>query len=80
MVYLIDVYPQLQMSDKTIDKMSDKEREFFYLILNYLQTHGEIGSKEAQQIIGKSPATVRRYLAKFVASDLLEADGHKKTR
>lgn len=76
----LDNYSTAQMSDKVSGKMSDKEKDLFSQIASFLNTHQQITNHQAQQLLGKSAATVRRYLADWVASGLLEAVGENKRR
>ena len=64
------------MSDKT----SDKEYELFILIADYLSNHDFITNRDVVKLLGKSEATVRRYLGKFVELEMLEAKGEKRSR
>lgn len=64
----LEAFPKV----KTGDKMSDKEQKIFKIFLNYLSNHAEISSKDAQRIINKSSATVRRYFAKFIELGLID--------
>jgi Fic family protein len=44
-------------------------------ILDYIETKGAITPQEAQKVTGKSPATVRRYLALMCERGILESSG-----
>lgn len=76
----LDNYSTAQMSDKVSDKISGKETELFSQISHFLHTHNQITNHQAQQLLGKSAATVRRYLSEWVSSGLLEAVGENKQR
>lgn len=76
----LDKYSTAQMSDKMSGKMSDKEMDLFSQISNFLNAHQQITNRQAQQLLGKSAATVRRYLTDWVSSGLLEAIGENKQR
>lgn len=67
-------------SAKMSDKLSDKENLAYQRIVHYLGSHDTINNREAQALLGKSSATVRRYLHKMVACDLLVASGINKAR
>lgn len=79
------------VSDKTSGKVSDKlqnlsdtlsvtELQVFRQIYVYLLNHQTVTNAQAQQLLGKSTATVRRYLSVFVAKNLLLAMGENKSR
>ena len=60
--------------------MSDNENNAWRIIMNHLAQNEEISNSQAVKLLGKSEATVRRYLAKFVELELLEYIGDRKTR
>lgn len=62
------------------DKLSDKENLAYRHIVHYLSRHDTINNREVQALLGKSSATVRRYLHKMVACDLLVVSGENKAR
>lgn len=68
-----------QMSDK-IASLSQHEQDAFMVVFRYLQAHPHINNAQAQQLLDKSSATVRRYLTAFVSQGLLYAVGEKKAR
>ncbi|PID47761.1 MAG: cell filamentation protein Fic [Proteobacteria bacterium] len=80
----IEGYVLKQMSDKSSDIMSDKlsaKKQLVYQqIASYLQRHTSISSQQAQRLLGKSPATVRRYLKSLVDCGFLIASGENKAR
>lgn len=45
-------------------------------IIEFIEEKGEITSKEAERITGKSAATVRRYLKMLVETGYVEAEGN----
>lgn len=45
-------------------------------IIEFIEEKGEITSKEAERISGKSAATVRRYLKMLVETGYVEAEGN----
>lgn len=69
-----------KMSDKMSDKISDKEQLIFQRIKSYLSENAMITNQKAVQLLELSPATARRYLAKFVKLGLLTAQGENKNR
>lgn len=73
-------YDNPSMSDMSSDKMSDKEKAAYQKIVNHLQHHSTINNQQAQQLLGKSSATVRRYLKTMVDNGLLQATGKNKAR
>lgn len=89
--YAIAETDSLIMSDKTSGKVSDNwqslsdkltatELSVFGQIEAYLRYQPTITNAQAQMLLGKSPATVRRYLSVFVAEGLLVAVGENKSR
>ncbi|PID44297.1 MAG: cell filamentation protein Fic [Proteobacteria bacterium] len=80
----IENYPLKQTSDKTSDIASDKlstnEQIAYQYIADYLQQHPHITNQQAQKLLDKSPATVRRYLKSLVDCGLLTATGKNKAR
>lgn len=68
-----------QMSDK-IASLSQHEQDAFMVVFRYLQAHPHINNAQAQQLLDKSSATVRRYLTAFVSQGLLHAVGERKAR
>lgn len=73
-------HPLKKMSDIVSDKLSKAENKAYQKICDYLARHSEITNKDIQQLLGKSPQTVRRYLSKFVNLNLLQAQGENKAR
>jgi len=69
-----------KMSDISSDKMSDKDREVFNLILSFLSQHEFLTNKDAVKLLGKSEATVRRYLNRLTELELLMASGKNRSR
>ncbi|PID76336.1 MAG: hypothetical protein CSB24_07110 [Deltaproteobacteria bacterium] len=67
-------------SDMVSDILSDKERLAYQRIADYLRRHPHITNRQAQNILKKSPATVRRYLKRLVDCGLLTALGKNKAR
>ncbi len=59
-------------------KLSGKKQLAYQKISHYLQQH--ITNRQAQKILEKSPATVRRHLKRLVDCGLLIAIGENKAR
>ncbi|MEG9474965.1 Fic family protein [Mannheimia indoligenes] len=76
----LNAYSINKMSDKMSDKISDKEQLIFQRIKSYLSENAMITNQKAVQLLELSPATARRYLAKFVKLGLLTAQGENKNR
>ena len=68
------------MTDKVIDKMTDKNKERVKLLIKYLNQNDSISNKKAQSLLGISEATARRLLNSLVKENLLEAVGEYKAR
>ncbi len=87
-IQTLNGYSLDKVSDKTIDKMSDKiklklnktEQNVYNVFKDYLAINDYIDNQQAQELLERSPATVRRYLAKFVKLGLLQAEGERKAR
>lgn len=68
------------ISDMAGVKISEKARQAYLLIRRYLEENTEISNSRAQQLTGKSAATVRKYLVELTEAGLLEAVGTGKGR
>ncbi len=68
------------MSDITSDTLSDTEQRAYQQIRDYLRQHPTITNQQAQNLLEKSSATVRRYLKRLVECGLLTATGNNKAR
>ena len=77
---LIELVEKQKMTDKVIDKMTDKNNERVKLLMKYLDQNDSIGNKEAQSLLGISEATARRFLNSLVKENLLVAVGEYKAR
>jgi fido (protein-threonine AMPylation protein) len=62
------------------DKLAVKEMEFLQVVFDFLQENGEISSKQAQELSGKSAESVKKYFAALVAAGVLIAKGENKGR
>ena len=60
--------------------MSEKEQAVFEKISQFLHLHSTISSKDLQELTGFSPATARRYLARFEEGGFLRSSGSTKKR
>lgn len=67
-------------TDINTDKLSKTELEFLEQIAAYLDKNGEITNYRAQLLTNKSDISVKKYLATFVALELLEVEGKNKGR
>lgn len=63
-----------------LSELSQNEQQIYQRLAAYFHSNSHLYSREAQQIIGKSPAATRRYLARFVALGLLQAVGTTRAR
>jgi ATP-dependent DNA helicase RecG len=72
------------MSDKMSDneEMSDKVSDNVHgqAIIAYLNEYGEISAVEAAEVIGRSPATARRVLARLAGDGVITATGANRNR
>ena len=57
-----------------------KEKEYYRVLETYLKAHQSISAYQAQEILGMSGASVRRYLKKYVEIGLLKKTGSTKNR
>ncbi len=71
---------ELVKTQKTTDKVTDKNKERMEIIIKYLSQHDHIDNKEAQNLLGISEATAKRCLNKLVKENILEAVGEYKAR
>ena len=55
--------------------LRQKDYDKVRTIVNFMEEHGEIIPKEAETIIGKSAATVRRYFKIFSDARYIVAEG-----
>lgn len=69
-----------EMTDKTTDKMTDKDKIRWEKIEPYLRKTGSIKNEEVQRLLSVSEATVKRFLKKMTELGLLEARGERKER
>ena len=83
-VKTLNSYAIEKTSDKASDKASDKlnktEQNVYDSLYQYLIINADIDNQQAQDLLDRSSATVRRYLTKFVTLGLLQAEGERKTR
>ena len=69
-----------EMTDKTIDKITDKERERLKILEKYFKENKFINNKEVQKLLNISDSTAKRFLNKLVKNNILEAIGENKGR
>ncbi|MCQ8265523.1 Fic family protein [Streptococcus suis] len=60
--------------------MSEKEQAVFEKVALFLRQHSTISSKDLQELMGFSPATARRYLARFEECGYLHSSGSTKKK
>jgi len=65
---------------KITDKLSKTELEVLNEWVGYLQNNEHLTSSKAQELTGKSPTSVKKYLAKFTSLEILIATGQNKGR
>lgn len=70
--------PGMKMSDKTSDKMSDKEQRFYRSLLIAYEKCDFVTTKMMSEMIGMPESTTRRYLSKFCEIGLIRAEGKNK--
>lgn len=68
------------LDDKMLDKLNDKEREFFNQVYPYLEENGWIANSKAAKLSGRPMGTTRRYLLKLVELGILIPTGENKNR
>ena len=69
-----------EMTDKTTDKISDKEIERLKILEKYFKENKFINNKEVQKLLNISDSTAKRFLNKLVKNNILEAIGENKGR
>ena len=57
-----------------------KEKEYYRVLETYLKAHQSVSAYQAQELLGMSGASVRRYLKKYVEIGLLKKTGTTKNR
>ena len=57
-----------------------KEKEYYRVLETYLKVHQSVSAYQAQELLGMSGASVRRYLKKYVEIGLLKKTGTTKNR
>ena len=57
-----------------------KEKEYYRVLETYLKVHQSVSAYQAQELLGMSGASVRRYLKKYVEIGLLKKIGTTKNR
>lgn len=68
------------LNDKIVNKMNDKERQFFMDIYPVLKETGQIQNGKASEFSGKPSGTVRRYLIKMAELGIFTVTGKNKNR
>lgn len=68
------------LGEKMMDKLNDKEIEFFNSIYPYLEENQGIANSKAAALSGRSTGTTRRYLLKLVDLGVLRTTGENKNR
>jgi len=57
-----------------------RRREFLDQLISYFAEHQWVDTSTAKEISGKSLTSVKRYLRKLVAINIIEANGANKNR
>ena len=63
------------MSEVLSEVLSKKDYDKVKVIVDFIEVHGEITPKEAENITNKSAATVRKYLKMLVDTEWIVAEG-----
>lgn len=64
------------MSEVLSEVLSKKDYDKVKVIVDFIEKHGEITPKEAENITNRSAATVRRYLKMLVDTEWIVAEGN----
>lgn len=76
----LQAYSLNQASDKSSDKLSNKEQVYFAQLKSHLQDHEDISMRQFQDLTDLSPASARRYLARFADLGLIGKTGQNRNR
>lgn len=66
------------MSDKLSDKMGDKEKMFYSILLQAFENSEYVTTKIMVEITGMAESTTRRYLNKFCDFGIIKLDGKNR--
>lgn len=71
-------YGTTKVSDKVSDKLNEKEKCFFNVLMTLAKQHDFVTTKVVAEAAGMPEATTRRYLAKFSKMDIIVSDGKNR--
>ena len=77
---LIELIEIQKATNKSTDKVIDKNKEKIKLLIEYLGQNNSINNKEAQNLLDISESAAKRFLNKLVKENILEAVGEYKAR
>lgn len=63
---------------KMSDKMSDKEKIFYSLLIQSFENVDFVTTEIMSDVTGMSKATTRRYMSKFCNFEIIKSEGKKK--
>ena len=73
-------YGTTKVSDKVSDKLNEKEKCFFNVLMMLAKQHDFVTTKVVAEAAGMPEATTRRYLAKFSKMDIIVSDGKNRNK
>lgn len=73
-------YGTTKVSDKVSDKLNEKEKCFFNVLMTLAKQHDFVTTKVVAEAAGMPEATTRRYLAKFSKMDIIVSDGKNRNK
>lgn len=73
-------YGTTKVSDKVSDKLNEKEKCFFNVLMTLAKQHDFVTTKVVAEAAGMPEATTRRYLAKFSKMDIIVSDGKNRSK
>ena len=75
---IIRIRDGFEIKYKMSDKMSDKEKFFYHMLLQTLEKTDYVTTKIMSEVIGMPESTTRRYLNKFCGLEIIKSDGKNK--
>ena len=78
LITIIHIRDGFQSKIKMSDKMSDKEKMFYSLLLQVFDSEDFVTTKVMAEFTGMAESTTRRYLTKFCDMRIIKSDGKNK--
>mgnify|MGYP000422333834 CR=1 FL=1 len=78
LITIIHIRDGFKVENKMSDKMSDKEKMFYHLLIQAFENNDFVTTKIMTDFTGMAPSTTRRYLNKFCDLQIIRSDGKNK--